>query len=725
MTLFFAVLIAFFPNSAWLVSATDGSETDEVVDEPSVNEQTDASADEEATSEDSDASSETDADEEVISEENETETDDDSTTSEEESTEENDTEVTEDREASEDEEMDLRDVIGTASGDITFDHSNGYYTLDGYFSIANFSKDDLSEPWLAFALPADVSLAAELPSGVELVTLGDENFIAVKLENSDSLTHRSRSVDIHLTGEGAEVNPNYTMFLAEYTDAGFIFHGELQGQREIDFDAMTGTPEYNLEGNLTGSTSFDADERYYTLHINGDVTNNEAVDIEDVYVSFVVPEDIKVLESDVDSYLLEGEDGSTELAVKLDNLEQNSTTSINVNIPIIGKSDTVVTANEINLYKIDENVGYWPLTTIDGSIEMDFTAMNQAWTFEAVAQIVKDFPDVAENQFGLQFAFDTQNLTIDEVNEVVVQFNVPDNLTIHAPDEYTSGGDIPDALEDFLESGSSGNLDIEWDGNVATINLDDVQGTQWNQGYFTAIGESTEPIESLEGLEVIVQLFQDESELVEELTIPFEIVPYENDSEDPTPDPTPVDKADLESAVEEAEALDAEDYTDETYAAVAEALENATSVLADEDATQEDVDEALAALEQAIENLETAEKEDPEKENPEKEDPEKEDPNENEKDEENDNGEESDDGNGENGEGSDDQIEPEGDEKDEDTPDKDSTDEDESDTEGDDEEDGDELPETATDMYTLMLIGSTMAIIGGVLLFLRRRKQYT
>ncbi len=66
----------------------------------------------------------------------------------------------------------------------------------------------------------------------------------------------------------------------------------------------------------------------------------------------------------------------------------------------------------------------------------------------------------------------------------------------------------------------------------------------------------------------------------------------------------PVDKSELEAAVAEAEELNPADYTDESAAALEEAIENAKAVLEDEDATQEEVDEALAALEEAIENLE-------------------------------------------------------------------------------------------------------------------------
>lgn len=84
---------------------------------------------------------------------------------------------------------------------------------------------------------------------------------------------------------------------------------------------------------------------------------------------------------------------------------------------------------------------------------------------------------------------------------------------------------------------------------------------------------------------------------------------------------TPVDKDELQKAVAAAEALDAEDYTAESFEKVSAALEAARKVLEDENAGQEAVNEALAKLNEAVENLVKAEiPENPE--NPENPDPE-------------------------------------------------------------------------------------------------------
>ena len=72
--------------------------------------------------------------------------------------------------------------------------------------------------------------------------------------------------------------------------------------------------------------------------------------------------------------------------------------------------------------------------------------------------------------------------------------------------------------------------------------------------------------------------------------------------EEPTPEPE-IDTSDLEKAIANAKGYNADDYTADSFAALTAALETAETVLSDEEATQDDVDEALADLEAAITGL--------------------------------------------------------------------------------------------------------------------------
>jgi putative cell wall-binding protein len=110
-----------------------------------------------------------------------------------------------------------------------------------------------------------------------------------------------------------------------------------------------------------------------------------------------------------------------------------------------------------------------------------------------------------------------------------------------------------------------------------------------------------------EGVEEPVT-FELEEELVDgENTVTFEYEGIEYTVTVNYEAPAPVvDKSALEEAIADAAVYEEEAYTAETWEVFAEALANAEEVVANEEATQEEVDEALEALEAAIAGLEKA-----------------------------------------------------------------------------------------------------------------------
>ena len=97
----------------------------------------------------------------------------------------------------------------------------------------------------------------------------------------------------------------------------------------------------------------------------------------------------------------------------------------------------------------------------------------------------------------------------------------------------------------------------------------------------------------------------------------------------PTPDPEPVQKEALTKLVEEITGIDTSSYTEESVAALQAALQAAQAALADGNADQEAVDQALAALQAAKDGLKVKDnsgKDDPDKNDPGKNNPDKEEP---------------------------------------------------------------------------------------------------
>lgn len=71
----------------------------------------------------------------------------------------------------------------------------------------------------------------------------------------------------------------------------------------------------------------------------------------------------------------------------------------------------------------------------------------------------------------------------------------------------------------------------------------------------------------------------------------------------PEPEPEPVDKSELEKLIAETEQIDLTKYTDETAQAVKDALADARTVLEDQDASQQDVEDAVNQINTARDQL--------------------------------------------------------------------------------------------------------------------------
>jgi len=289
-----------------------------------------------------------------------------------------------------------------------------------------------------------------------------------------------------------------------------------------------------MEGSVNGQVSeFDKEKGYYTLTINATITNDSEQAIANFYTGVDIPDDIMVLDTDdtpQDIYLLSGEE--TELAIPFGEVKAGETKNVSINIPVIGKTAGANLLQTLNAYVIDGS--YSPVGQISGTSNLSFSTMSEATFFEGKAQAVTDFPGLADNQFGMQFGFKVQNLQIDSIDNVKIEFIVPNGVTIHEPDSYQEGA-IPDALDDFLGGGSLGlgssRLNLDWNGNTAFVDIGAIEAAGGYQGFFSAIGESNLSFEDIKNLKVKITLFSG-NEAVESFTTPIELVKYEGNDDD-------------------------------------------------------------------------------------------------------------------------------------------------------------------------------------------------
>ena len=457
--------------------------------------------------------------------------------------------LADDGEEDEDVEIDPSIIHGSANANnespgghgITYDFEKGYYVLDMQAGLGHRAftdkEQDINNKWVAFALPNGIEVADELPSGVVSVPVAGHDGIAVKIPNipAGKVTGEYVYPKIPLKGEVTNNDPVLNLYIYDVDIDSMQYEnlGQVHGQRDISFSVMEANPQLDLHGSIAGEATFNSDKGYYMLDVTVMAQNQTDANVNDLYAGFALPEGVKVLENDdtpANIQPLELEDGTDALAVKLPELNTDTEREVSYQIPVTGVSAEVVEASTINVYKI--NGSYQPVGQFEGSISVDFSQMTEQWDFDAKAQIVKDYPGLDNGQFGLNFAFNASNLTIDDVDKVKVEFNVPEDITVHEPDEYTQG-DAPDALKDFLDDNlANESLDIEWDGNTAIINLDTVNGASGYEGFFSAFGESSKALKELEGINVLVTLYQNGNETVKEINVPFDIVSHEG--EDPS-----------------------------------------------------------------------------------------------------------------------------------------------------------------------------------------------
>src|SRR5690625_3231237 len=533
LVLSFVFMLAFSPVAA--VAA----EVDEEKDNANQSEEVESTDSDEEESEESEgtAAEAVEGNEEVVEDEESEESDIEADTSEEameeetdeaeDTTTEEETEEVDEEEistfATEDEDLILGDILGTANGDIEFDITSGNYVLDLQAGLTNVTNgQDIEDKWVGFAIPNGVDVVGELPSGVVPIFIAGKSGLAVKVPNIQGIGSENVYHDIQLTGEVDDNDPVLDLYLLNVdTEAGqYEEIGEISSQRDIDFSVMEADPTIDLSGSITGETKFDSsqDKVYYLLDVTVNAENNTANDLEDMYVAFDLPDSVQMLnnEDTPEEARPISVDGGTAIALKLPTLEEGSDNqTITYSIPVIGMSDEVVQSETINLYTFGES-SYNEVGQFPGSISVDFSGMNEPWYFDVKNEVITDYPGVNDNQKGFRFNYTTKNLTLDDVDEVVMEFVVPDGITIEKPQYIGSG------------------VDIDWNGNVATVTLGDLRGGAGYYGYFTAVGTTTKSISELLDTEVTVTLYRDGEEEVITLSAPFVEGAYdENDFDTP------------------------------------------------------------------------------------------------------------------------------------------------------------------------------------------------
>ena len=150
-----------------------------------------------------------------------------------------------------------------------------------------------------------------------------------------------------------------------------------------------------------------------------------------------------------------------------------------------------------------------------------------------------------------------------------------------------------------LAAGNSGGPLVNAEGEVIGVNFGTVTDNQSAGGDYFAV-----EINEIKGVLDAMGVIYNEGGAAPEITAAPEQDPAVTETPEEEPEQDPVDKSALESAIAEAEAVDASSYTTQSYGLLEEQLDKAKNVNADANASQESVDSAAEQLSEAISGLE-------------------------------------------------------------------------------------------------------------------------
>lgn len=429
--LFLALVLTFSPVTAF--AETGESENEENVELEEVEEESESTNEESEEDSESGESSETEEveeSEEVDSTETEESTEEDESTEEADEEQEDAAEVEAAQENESDEEKEEKNEFSTLQdeeesncplGKNTEGKANGHVELNdaGYYelivtaTIYNCYSTTDDKGAIGIQLPEGVELIDEFaPEGME--TREDRVYIHYPAIESDGEVTFTENIPIM----GAPTNENQLvmneMDRYRYANDTFDWVDNIEeSDVTFDFSGMTeivSLPEAvdALEGEITGNvTGFD--DYAYHLELNVDLTNHSDSIFtagDDIYAGFTIPEGLQVLENDEDVIGLNTDDNYDtieEILIRVP-VEQVISPGESVNqtvtVPVIGVVDENVTDSSLALY-YGTDLGFESLGQLAGHANVDFSGMNEAWSFDAQSQLIKDFPDLLENQFGL------------------------------------------------------------------------------------------------------------------------------------------------------------------------------------------------------------------------------------------------------------------------------------------------------------------------------------
>lgn len=271
----------------------------------------------------------------------------------------------------------------------------------------------------------------------------------------------------------------------------------------IDEDMEEDDEDLIVEGLLDGTTSLDEDKGIYYLNLTVKTASANQEIGKNHFIGIPFPETVTLLEDGSDVELFDLEDGVTRFFVKLPTIEQGTKT---YKIPLLGVTDEddFYYGDEVSIIEIDGDE-YEKVGIFTGEFLVDFTEMEFEYLVDTYSAIFADCPD--DTQFELNVEFTIDNLTIDTMEDIIVEIELPKGISINKED-------IDDSFSD-----------VELNGNILTVYVGDLEFGETAEWDFYVAGKSTKTAKQLEGEIVTMSFYGDDGETyIDTYEVPFELI---------------------------------------------------------------------------------------------------------------------------------------------------------------------------------------------------------
>lgn len=249
------------------------------------------------------------------------------------------------------------------------------------------------------------------------------------------------------------------------------------------------------------------------------------------------------------------------------------------------------------------------VTVTQASVEADFAILklDQPIYERNPLVINSDGPNITEDVYAMGYpdAIQTlQDFVYYSEEDVVVTKGSVSNVNV------TNGG-VPYVQHSaVITAGNSGGPLLDSDGYVVGLNTFAYNAESGTYYYSLRIEEVTKALDAL-GISYQSKNGNSSQPATDDTESPTDEQVEPGDVEDTTTEPVePVaplaDKSQLISTISTAQSYIAEDYTDESYQNLQQAMDEAIAVNSNTSATQAEVDSAVSNLQSAIDNLEEA-----------------------------------------------------------------------------------------------------------------------